>query len=74
MVERVKNLTWIQGYLPYLNKHGNDVADIMAITDVNGAEMWVYNYCEAHPIISLTQATEALIDELWPSRIATAPK
>jgi hypothetical protein len=74
MVERVKALEWVEGYLTYLDKFDKGVADILASTDVNGMELWVYNYCRSHPLENMTQAADALIAGLWPTRATAAPQ
>ena len=53
---------WVAGYLTAINEfvyeHGKDV---LARTDVTGAEAWLDNYCEEHPLLSLHVATQHLL-------------
>lgn len=58
------DLVWVLGYLTAYNNYVSVDGNITANTDSSGIQLWVDNYCQAHPLDSLSSATSALIAEL----------
>jgi len=57
-------LTWIAGYLTGFNEWGWRGRDISGGEDGPAIAGWMDNYCRAHPLDNLREATDALIVEL----------
>lgn len=67
-VDRLMMISWVDGFLTHYNGASADTVDILGGTDIEGATRWLYNYCRSHPITSLSNATQALVLALWPTR------
>ncbi len=74
VADKFEMINWILGYLTAYNQVAPDTYGILGSTDVPGAELWIYNYCKAHPLVTLPTASTALITALRPARIVHAPK
>jgi hypothetical protein len=44
------------------------------MSDLNGAMLWIENYCKTHPLEVFAEAVESLVDELYPKRTTQQPK
>lgn len=55
---------WVQGFLSAFNYYGNGSGNVTNGTDVNGVFAWIDNYCAAHPLDLIADATIALVSEL----------
>jgi hypothetical protein len=60
--------TWLTGYFTALNLMSPDTYNLLGSTDIDGAILWVENYCRANPIKNFENAAQALWVELLPSR------
>jgi hypothetical protein len=56
------------------NHDQDGVYDIFGDTDEEGIKLWLYNYCHTKPLRSFSEAIDALITALYPSRLARAPR
>ena len=72
-IDRVRRENWVMGYLSALNlwyldyvPHDStlNLFDLTESTDVPGLFAWIDNYCAAHPLDHLSEATKALTIEL----------
>ncbi len=66
-------LAWTNGYLTRYNELAHGTYDIFGSADLPAVELWLYNYCKAHPLQSISEAMFALIIELYPRRKVQAP-
>ena len=60
-------IEWVMGFLSAHNWHNANAGgpgDIASGTDLNGMLAWIDNYCAAHPLEKIVEATQALIVEL----------
>ena len=53
---------WILGYLSGINAESS--ADFLRNRDADGLTVWIDNYCRQYPLRAITQAINALVDEL----------
>jgi hypothetical protein len=67
-------LVWLQGYITGLNEQLDETYDILAGTDIEGAMLWIRNWCAANPNQSIYKAADALTLERNPLRQRKAPK
>lgn len=58
------DVAWVLGFLTAYNEFGPEPDDVTAQTDVNGVAGWIDNDCTDHPLDTISQATQALINEL----------
>jgi hypothetical protein len=66
-------LSWAQGYLTAYNYYLTGTYSIMGNTDAAGVEVWLYNYCKAHPLENWAGAVDSLVDALRPNRAIKPP-
>jgi len=71
---RVDMMSWANGYLSSYNHHVVGVYDIYGHTDGTGIESWLFNYCLNNPLRNFDEAVDALIVQLYPSRLTVAPR
>ena len=71
--DRFVMMSWVQGYLTQYNSRSPATYSIAGRSDTQGIQLWLYNYCLAYPEDSFERAASALIDELYPARMATDP-
>lgn len=64
---------WLTGYLSRYNWAQDGTYNILGHTDVDGALLWIENYCRVHPLDNFASATRKLINELYPNRLRGAP-
>jgi hypothetical protein len=57
---------WVEGFITGINftRQIRGYSDLLAGTDQNGAFAWVDNYCSAHPLDNVSDATANLVTEL----------
>ena len=72
--DRFAMLSWVQGYLTRYNVSSPDTYSITGNTDTDGIELWLYNYCKANPLLSISDGAEVLVLTLRPNRLIHAPK
>jgi hypothetical protein len=60
---KLSNSIWVAGYLTAYNRHVADTSDVSRGTEPKAWDLWIANYCKAHPLESLAEATEALTQE-----------
>jgi len=53
---------WILGYLSGINIESS--SDFLRNRDADGLTVWIDNYCRQYPLRAITQAINALVDEL----------
>ena len=61
-VYAVPNLTWVIGFLSGLALESNK--DFLRGTDNDSISVWIDNYCHAHPLNDLSDASQELAVEL----------
>ncbi|MEJ8836334.1 hypothetical protein [Ramlibacter sp. AN1133] len=61
---KLSNSIWVAGYLTAINEYVVQRSNVAAGTDAAAWDLWIYNYCSANPLDSLSQATSALAKEL----------
>jgi hypothetical protein len=64
---------WLGGYLTHYNRTVAGTYNILGGTDLNGAMLWLENYCKANPTDSFSIAADKLIEALGPKRQTTKP-
>jgi hypothetical protein len=72
--DRYAFLSWVGGYLSHYNHQSDGVYDIFGYTDMPAIQLWLYNYCRRSPLNAFDQGVEALIIDLYPSRLSRAPR
>ena len=65
---------WVAGYLTAVNLTSPVLYSILGKTDINGAMLWLENYCNKNPLKNFVDAVQALVNELYPNRTTQAPK
>jgi hypothetical protein len=63
----------VEGTLSQYNSATPGVYDITAHIGPEAIQLWLFNYCQLHPLENLNDATAALITEFYPHRYKTAP-
>lgn len=63
---------WISGYVTSYNGWQADTHDILGEASVANVEVWVENYCRAHPLNNLSNAMADVIGGLYAGRRRTA--
>lgn len=58
------NSVWVAGYLSAINERVVTRSNIAASTDSEAWNLWIYNYCSANPLESLSSATSSMVGEL----------
>jgi hypothetical protein len=66
--------TWSAGYLTAFNLRTPGTYDILGNTDINGAMLWLENYCRNNPLERFATAWNELFNELSPTRTTQKPK
>jgi hypothetical protein len=64
---------WVTGYLTAVNVH-TPTYDILGATDIDGAMIWLENYCNQNPLKDFSVAVDAIVNEIDPKRTTKAPK
>jgi hypothetical protein len=65
---------WLSGYLSSYNRYAVDTYNILGRSDLEGAMLWVENYCKAHPLESFSDAVSSLVStELIDRKLSTKP-
>jgi hypothetical protein len=67
-------MSWALGYLTHYNLVTPNVYDIMSGRDAAAIQLWLFNYCQQHPLDQFAIAVDALIIELYPTRTERAPR
>ena len=60
--------TWLSGYITATNSTLADTYNILGSSDLKGAVLWVEKWCAENPLKRASDAAEALVLELHPSR------
>ncbi|WP_156103950.1 hypothetical protein [Acidithiobacillus ferrivorans] len=65
--------SWVEGWLSasnqmFKNYNGRPITDLLHNTDINGAMLWIANYCNVHPLKSLYRASSELAVHLFLSQ------
>lgn len=76
--DRLARESWVNGYISAFNEwllpYDRGVArDLSEGTDAQGLMAWIDNYCSAHPLDQVVDATAALATELATEWIAAHP-
>jgi hypothetical protein len=64
---------WMAGYLTAVDAR-TPTASILGTTDLQGAMLWLENYCNKNPLEPFANAVYALVDARYPMRFTPAPK
>jgi len=64
---------WITGYLSAYNESSKNTYNMLGNSDVEAAMLWIENYCNKNPLSSFSQASQALLTELFPNRQTKKP-
>lgn len=75
----VEKLGWVGGYMTAMNEFvlptdRGAIRNLMDSTDTQGVYSWIDNYCAAHPLDDLFEATVHLTSELETKWLANHPK
>ena len=63
--DKLVNDAWIAGFLTATNRHvKNNALDVGGKIDLESIRLWIFNYCNAHPLEDLHDATVKLVEEL----------
>ncbi len=57
-------LSWVEGFITAMDNNNAKINTAMHATDSDGIASWIDNYCVAHPLDSLSAASEALAIEM----------
>jgi hypothetical protein len=63
---------FIRGYVSAFNMLNPNTLSILGNSDIEGAMLWIKNYCEKQPLDDISKALRALTIELYPNRIQKA--
>lgn len=72
--DRHAMMSWAQGYLTHYNRVTPNVYDITSSRDAAAIQLWLFNYCQQHPLAQFGTAVDALIIELYATRTERAPR
>jgi hypothetical protein len=64
---------WLTGYLTRYNYAVGHTYNMLGSTDLDGALLWLENYCRANPLDDFEIATRKLIAALSPKKQTTKP-
>jgi hypothetical protein len=64
--DRFGFMSWAQGYLSHYNSSEPNIDSILGTSDRAAVQLWLYNYCRAHPLESFFEAVDKLITALYP--------
>jgi hypothetical protein len=60
----IVDASWVLGFISAYNRFVSPTGNIQMTVDRDGLFALVDQYCAAHPLASVAEATDALIDEL----------
>jgi hypothetical protein len=60
----ITQTAWVLGFLTAFNYYQSNTGDVANGIDANGLFAWIDNYCLAHPLDRIANATIALITEV----------
>ncbi|HWY14724.1 MAG TPA: hypothetical protein VNX86_06250 [Rhizomicrobium sp.] len=63
-VSKFQEIGWVQGFLTAYNDYVWKGQSVMGSVDGPGVTAWTNNYCTAHPLDTIGDATHALILDL----------
>ena len=66
-------VAWTVGYLTAYNRSEPDTYNILGSSDLDGAMVWLKNYCKEHPLERFVSAVHYLTIELHPKRTRIKP-
>jgi len=72
-VEALQNLSWIAGYVSAYNASVPATYDILGNAGIDGAALWMSNYCSVHPLEDIARGMETLVREQRPKRDVKRP-
>lgn len=55
---------WVNGYVTAINSEVSTGRDVTGRADVAARNLWIFNYCNQHPLNNLANAAEALALQL----------
>jgi hypothetical protein len=62
-------VAWVAGYITAVNRRTPDVYDVLEKTDMDGALLWIENWCRTNPLELFATAVGTLTNELLPSKL-----
>ena len=71
--ESLEDAAWLAGCITAYNTLTGQTYDILGASDLDGAVLWMKNYCNAYPLERLSRGMESLVEELRPNRTVTRP-
>jgi hypothetical protein len=63
-IPAVAEESWVTGYVTAFNNYASETGNVSAGANITALSVWIDDYCKAHPLDSLFQASNALIKEL----------
>ena len=67
--------TWFTGYMTAVNQLSHTAYSMLGTSDIEGAMLWIENYCRKNPLEPFAVASHALLlFELYPKHFTKAPK
>jgi len=67
-IDQLRMVSWISGYITAFNSITSDTFNIAGDTGLATIFLWLDNYCQANPLMKLTDGLLVLTIELWPNR------
>lgn len=67
-------IDWLGGYITAFNHFKPDTYNILGNSDKESVMQWLENYCKQNLLETFSEATDALMVELYPKRIRQKPK
>lgn len=67
-VENSEDHPWLAGYVSAYNYLKSITFQILGHSNLLSAELWVKSYCEKNPLKDISDATAALMVELYPTQ------
>jgi len=68
------DLSWVTGYLTAVDTTYPITYGILGSSGLDGAMVWIENYCDQNPLRPFAIAVYSLVDELYPQRITQQPR
>ena len=60
-IQQIAQMEWVTGFISAFNYYVSRTGDVRTTNDFDGYYAWIDNYCAAHPLDTVANATVALI-------------
>ena len=71
-IQKTEDHVWLAGYVSVYNYLKSIMFQILGNPNLLNAELWVKSYCEKNPLKDMSDAADALMVELYPTRTIKA--